>query len=33
MFPSNLIAGIFKFKTEEFFKADEKSRENVKVEF
>lgn len=33
MFPSNLIAGIFKFKAEEFFKADEKSRENVKVEF
>ena len=33
MFPSNIIASIFKFKTEEFFKAEEEARQNVKVEF
>ncbi len=32
-FPINLIAGIFGFKQEEFFKADEGDRKNVKVEF
>lgn len=33
-FPSNIIAGIFKFKTNEFFELDEeKEREPVKVEF
>ena len=33
MFPSNLIASMFKFKMEEFFKAEEAAKENVKVEF
>ena len=33
MFPSNIIASIFKFKMEEFFKAEEEARQNVKVEF
>ena len=33
MFPSNIIAGIFHFKKEEFFQAVEEERENVKVEF
>ncbi len=33
MFPSNVIASIFKFKIEEFFKAEEEARQNVKVEF
>lgn len=33
MFPSNLIAGLFKFTKVEFFKASEAERENVKVEF
>ena len=33
MFPSNLIASMFKFKMEEFFKAEEEAKENVKVEF
>ncbi len=33
MFPSNIIAGIFKFTRVEFFKAQEAERENVKVEF
>ena len=32
-FPSNLIANIFNFGEKEFFKTDEKERENVKVEF
>ena len=29
MFPSNLVASIFKFTKEAFFEADEKERENV----
>lgn len=33
MFPSNLVAKIFNFKKQEFFKAQEAERENVKVEF
>ncbi|HIR74316.1 TPA: LemA family protein [Candidatus Ventrenecus avicola] len=33
MFPSNIIAGLFHFKKEEFFQAVEEERENVKVEF
>ena len=33
VFPSNLIAAMFKFKMEEFFKAEEAAKENVKVEF
>lgn len=33
MFPSNIIAGLFHFKTESFLKATETERENVKVEF
>lgn len=33
MFPSNIIAKLFKFTEVEFFKAQEVERENVKVEF
>ncbi len=33
MFPSNIVAGLFKFTKVEFFKAGEAERENVKVEF
>lgn len=33
MFPSNIIAKLFKFTKVEFFKAQEVERENVKVEF
>ena len=33
MFPSNLIANLFKFTKVDFFKAAEAERENVKVEF
>jgi len=33
MFPSSIIAGIFKFNTESFFEAAESERENVKVSF
>ena len=33
MFPSNLVASIFKFSKETFFEADETERENVKVKF
>ena len=34
MFPSNLVAGLFRFKEESFFEIeDAKERENVKVEF
>lgn len=33
MFPSNIVAGLFHFKQEEFFKALEEERQNVKVEF
>ncbi len=32
-FPSNLLAGLFGFKEEEFFEADEASREVPNVEF
>ncbi len=33
MFPSNIVASMFKIKKVEFFKAQEAERENVKVEF
>ena len=33
MFPSNIIAAILGFKTQEMFEIDEAQRENVKVEF
>ncbi len=33
MVPSNIVAGIFKFTKEAFFKADEAERENVQVKF
>ena len=33
MFPSSIVASIRNFTAEKFFEADEKSRENVKVEF
>lgn len=33
VFPSNLIANIFKFKKEVFFEANSKERENVQVKF
>ena len=33
MFPSNIIAGIFGFKPEAFFEADEASKEVPKVQF
>jgi LemA protein len=33
MFPSNLVALIFKFNKEAFFETDEKERENVQVKF
>ena len=33
MFPSNIIAGIFNFKPEAFFEADEASKEAPKVQF
>lgn len=33
MIPSNIVAGLFHFKTESFFQANEAERENVKVEF
>jgi len=33
MVPSNIVAGLFHFKTMDFFKAMENERENVKVEF
>lgn len=33
MFPSNIVAGLFHFKAEFFFQANETERENVKVEF
>jgi len=32
-FPTNLLAGLFRFKEEPYFKADETERENVKVTF
>ena len=33
MFPSNLIAGMFKFDKESFFEANEDERKNVEVKF
>ena len=33
MFPSNIIAGMFKFKVFEYFKIDEKEKETPKVKF
>lgn len=33
LFPSNIVAMIFHFVKEEFFKANDSERENVKVEF
>lgn len=33
IFPSNIVAGLFGFKEEPYFKADETERQNVKVEF
>ncbi|MGE5678792.1 MAG: LemA family protein [Pseudomonadota bacterium] len=33
VFPANLLAGLFGFKEETYFKADETERQNVKVQF
>lgn len=33
LFPTNIVASLFKFTKEEFFQAKEEERENVKVEF
>lgn len=33
MFPSNIIAGMFKFTKKQFFEAAKEERENVKVKF
>lgn len=33
VFPSNIVAGMFGFKPEPFFEANEQERENVKVSF
>ena len=33
MFPGNIVAGMFHFKSEKMFEAAESERENVKVEF
>ena len=33
MFPSNIVAGMFNFKTQAFFEVNEEERQNVKVEF
>ena len=33
MFPSNIIAGLFKFEPEVFFEASEEERKNVQVKF
>lgn len=33
VFPTNLIAGLLKFSSKEFFKTDAESKENVKVDF
>lgn len=33
MFPSNIVAGFFGFKEEEFFQTEEEDRKNVKVKF
>ena len=33
MFPSNMVAGMFKFKKETFFEAKDSEKENVKISF
>lgn len=33
MFPSNIVAGMFNFKTQPFFEVNEEERQNVKVQF
>ncbi len=33
MFPSNLVAGIFKFKKKNYYEIESEARENVKVQF
>ncbi len=33
MFPSNIVAGMFKFKREAFFEIEASERQNVKVQF
>jgi len=33
IFPNNLVANVFNFKKRDFFQADEKEKENVKVTF
>lgn len=33
MFPSNIVAGMFKFKAQAFFEVNEEERQNVKVQF
>lgn len=33
IFPSNIIAGVFNFKGEEFFEAEKEARKSVKVDF
>ena len=33
VFPSNIVAGMFGFKTSAYFNATEEERENVKVKF
>ena len=33
IFPSNIVAGMFGFKTSAYFNATEEERENVKVKF
>ena len=33
MFPSNIIASLFGFKGETFFKAEEEDKKNVEVKF
>jgi LemA protein len=33
MFPGSIVAGMFGFKTREFFKTEEAEKENVKVKF
>lgn len=33
IFPNNIISGLFGFKQEEFFEADEEEKKNVKVKF
>lgn len=33
LFPSNIIASMFKFEQEQYFEISEKDKENVKVEF